>query len=71
MARSGARISGTAALELRERGGRYSLATMCIGVGQAIAMAPEGRKQHYRAGMHLLKRRVCTSFRQQALRRKI
>jgi hypothetical protein len=31
----------------------------------------KGRKQHYRAGMHLLKRRVCTSFRQQALRRKI
>ncbi|RUV31190.1 MAG: 3-oxoadipyl-CoA thiolase [Mesorhizobium sp.] len=38
---SGARISGTAALELRERGGRYGLATMCIGVGQGIAVALE------------------------------
>ncbi|TPN43926.1 MULTISPECIES: 3-oxoadipyl-CoA thiolase [unclassified Mesorhizobium] len=38
---SGARISGTAALELRERGGRYGLATMCIGVGQGIAIALE------------------------------
>ncbi|MGX9573541.1 3-oxoadipyl-CoA thiolase [Mesorhizobium sp. f-mel] len=38
---SGARISGTAALELRERGGRYALATMCIGVGQGIAVALE------------------------------
>lgn len=38
---SGARITGTAALELRERGGRYSLATMCIGVGQGIAVALE------------------------------
>ena len=38
---SGARIAGTAALELRERGGRYALATMCIGVGQGIAVALE------------------------------
>ncbi|QKC94279.1 3-oxoadipyl-CoA thiolase [Mesorhizobium sp. NZP2298] len=38
---SGARISGTAALELRERGGHYALATMCIGVGQGIAIALE------------------------------
>ena len=38
---SGARISGTAALELRERGGRLALATMCIGVGQGIAIALE------------------------------
>ena len=34
---SGARIAGTAALELRERGARLALATMCIGVGQGIA----------------------------------
>ncbi|TIU66807.1 MAG: hypothetical protein E5W13_32220, partial [Mesorhizobium sp.] len=27
--------------ELRERGGRYALATMCIGVGQGIAVALE------------------------------
>ncbi|CCM79341.1 beta-ketoadipyl CoA thiolase (fragment) [Rhizobium mesoamericanum STM3625] len=36
---SGARITGTAALELRETGKRYSLSTMCIGVGQGIAIA--------------------------------
>ncbi|MBC2772017.1 3-oxoadipyl-CoA thiolase [Rhizobium sp. AQ_MP] len=38
---SGARIAGTAALELRETGGRYALSTMCIGVGQGIAIALE------------------------------
>ncbi|MBZ9816148.1 3-oxoadipyl-CoA thiolase [Mesorhizobium sp. CA7] len=38
---SGARITGTAALELRERGGKLALATMCIGVGQGIAIALE------------------------------
>ncbi|MBW8842645.1 MAG: 3-oxoadipyl-CoA thiolase [Sphingomonadales bacterium] len=38
---SGARITGTAALELLETGGQYSLATMCIGVGQGIAVALE------------------------------
>jgi acetyl-CoA acyltransferase len=38
---SDARITGTAALELRERGGRYALATMCIAVGQGIAVALE------------------------------
>ncbi len=38
---SGARITGTAALELRERGGKLALATMCIGVGQGIAIAIE------------------------------
>ncbi|KQT61244.1 MULTISPECIES: 3-oxoadipyl-CoA thiolase [unclassified Aureimonas] len=38
---SGARISGTAALELPETGGRRALATMCIGVGQGIAIALE------------------------------
>ncbi len=36
---SGARISGTAALELSLRKGKYALATMCIGVGQGIAVA--------------------------------
>jgi len=35
---SGARIAGTAALELALKGGRYGLATMCIGVGQGIAI---------------------------------
>ncbi len=38
---SGARITGTAALELRERSARWALATMCIGVGQGIAVALE------------------------------
>jgi acetyl-CoA acyltransferase len=38
---SGARITGTAALEMSLGGGRYALATMCIGVGQGIAVALE------------------------------
>ncbi|MBY5458315.1 3-oxoadipyl-CoA thiolase [Rhizobium leguminosarum] len=38
---SGARITGTAALELLQTGGKYSLSTMCIGVGQGIAVALE------------------------------
>ncbi|NLC99872.1 MAG: 3-oxoadipyl-CoA thiolase [Gammaproteobacteria bacterium] len=38
---SGARIAGTAALELKRRGKRYALASMCIGVGQGIAIALE------------------------------
>ena len=38
---SGARITGTAALELGLVGGRWSLSTMCIGVGQGIAVALE------------------------------
>jgi acetyl-CoA acyltransferase len=38
---SGARIAGTAALELRLTGRRRALATMCIGVGQGIALALE------------------------------
>ena len=38
---SGARITGTAALELSLGGGKRALATMCIGVGQGIAIALE------------------------------
>ncbi|MGI9412368.1 MAG: 3-oxoadipyl-CoA thiolase [Hyphomicrobiales bacterium] len=38
---SGARLAGTAIMELRERGARRALATMCIGVGQGIAVALE------------------------------
>jgi acetyl-CoA C-acetyltransferase/3-oxo-5,6-didehydrosuberyl-CoA/3-oxoadipyl-CoA thiolase len=34
---SGARITTTLLHELRRRGGRYGLATMCIGMGQGIA----------------------------------
>ena len=38
---SGARIAGTAALELSLTGAKRALATMCIGVGQGIAIALE------------------------------
>ncbi|WP_346897858.1 3-oxoadipyl-CoA thiolase [uncultured Roseibium sp.] len=38
---SGARIAGTAAMEMKMRGGKLALATMCIGVGQGIAIALE------------------------------
>jgi 3-oxoadipyl-CoA thiolase len=38
---SGARIAGAAALELKRRGGRAALATMCVGVGQGAAIALE------------------------------
>jgi 3-oxoadipyl-CoA thiolase len=34
---SGARLAGTAALQLRRSGGEHALVTMCIGVGQGIA----------------------------------
>ena len=34
---SGARLVGTAALELKLQGKKYALATMCVGVGQGIA----------------------------------
>ena len=38
---SGARLTMTATEELQRNGGRYGLATMCIGVGQGIALALE------------------------------
>jgi acetyl-CoA C-acetyltransferase len=38
---SGARLALTAVEELHRRGARYGLATMCIGVGQGIAMVVE------------------------------
>jgi acetyl-CoA acetyltransferase family protein len=38
---SGARLVGTAAFELTRSKQRYALATMCIGVGQGIAIALE------------------------------
>ncbi|TDK32300.1 3-oxoadipyl-CoA thiolase [Rhizobium deserti] len=38
---SGARIAGTAALELSIRDAKLALATMCVGVGQGIAVALE------------------------------
>jgi len=38
---SGARLVTTALCELEHRGGRYALCTMCIGVGQGIALIIE------------------------------
>ena len=38
---SGARIVGSAAMDLHEHNGKLGLATMCIGVGQGIAIALE------------------------------
>ncbi|MFL6751241.1 MAG: 3-oxoadipyl-CoA thiolase [Sphingomicrobium sp.] len=38
---SGARLAMTATEELQRNGGRYGLATMCIGVGQGIALTLE------------------------------
>ena len=38
---SGARLVTTAMYELRRRGGRFALCTMCIGVGQGIALIIE------------------------------
>src|SRR6185369_15222390 len=38
---SGARLVTTALYELQRRGGRYALCTMCIGVGQGIALIIE------------------------------
>ncbi len=38
---SGARLVLTAAYELKRRGGRYALCTMCVGVGQGVALVLE------------------------------
>ena len=38
---SGARLVTTAANQLHQGGGRYALCTMCIGVGQGIALIIE------------------------------
>jgi 3-oxoadipyl-CoA thiolase len=38
---SGARLLGTLAHELRRRGGRFGVATLCIGVGQGLAAVIE------------------------------
>ena len=38
---SGARLVTTATRELHRSGGRYALCTMCVGVGQGIAMVIE------------------------------
>jgi acetyl-CoA C-acetyltransferase len=39
---SGARLAVTLLHELRRRGGRYGLATLCVGVGQGQAVLFEG-----------------------------
>ena len=36
---SGARIAGTAARRLYETGGKHALATLCVGVGQGVALS--------------------------------
>jgi 3-oxoadipyl-CoA thiolase len=41
---SGARLVLTAARQLQRSGGRYALITMCVGVGQGVAMAIENVK---------------------------
>jgi acetyl-CoA C-acetyltransferase len=38
---SGARLVTTAARQLQRGGGRFALCTMCIGVGQGIALVLE------------------------------
>jgi len=38
---SGARLAVTAAYQLKRTGGRYALCTMCVGVGQGVAMILE------------------------------
>jgi acetyl-CoA acyltransferase len=38
---SGARLVTTAMYQLQRTSGRYALATMCIGVGQGIALVIE------------------------------
>ena len=43
---SGARLVLTAARQLQRTGGRYGLVTMCVGVGQGVAMAIEHLGEH-------------------------
>lgn len=43
---SGARLVLTAARQLQRSGGRYGLVTMCVGVGQGVAMAIERTGDH-------------------------
>ena len=43
---SGARMVLTAARQLQRTGGRYGLVTMCVGVGQGVAMAIEHLGEH-------------------------
>ena len=43
---SGARLVLAAARQLQRTGGRYALVTMCVGVGQGVAMAIERTGDH-------------------------
>ena len=47
---SGARLATTLVRELRRRGGRYGIATMCVGVGQGLATVFENRPERARVG---------------------
>ncbi|HGM4922544.1 TPA: 3-oxoadipyl-CoA thiolase, partial [Serratia marcescens] len=38
---SGGRLAMTAAYQLRRTGGRFALCTMCVGVGQGVALILE------------------------------
>lgn len=42
---SGARLAMTAARELQKRDARYALCTMCIGVGQGVALILESAER--------------------------
>ena len=42
---SGARLVVSLAHELRRRGGRYGLATLCVGVGQARRRCSSGGRR--------------------------
>ncbi len=60
---SGARITGTAALELALSGGRYSLSTMCIGVGQASRWRSNGcEKQRSKTHEGMIRLRTTPSL---------
>ena len=59
---SGARIATTLLHELRRRGGRYGLATMCIGVGQGIATIFERVELKAENMRHCLRRRQKTQL---------
>ena len=59
---SGARLLGTLIWELRRRGGRYGLATMCIGVGQGLAMVVENTSAADAPGRALASLRLLPGF---------
>jgi acetyl-CoA acetyltransferase len=48
---SGARLLTTLAWELRRRGGRYGIASLCVGVGQGLATVIERVRTTRPAGL--------------------